>query len=148
MSISYRLTLAGDIPLQQVADLAAPHATETTAPAGNRLLSADLYAELGYLISITSGHHGYYDAEDDNDTYWEWEPEQYTDISFDMRTDDLADKGIRNMAAAVARILTRRTEDAALVQDGNHLLLTRTAGTIRKHRPSWWHHYHLHHHIT
>ncbi|WP_434739308.1 SitI3 family protein [Micromonospora sp. SH-82] len=147
MSFGYRLTLAGDIPLHQVAELVGSHTVETTSPAGTRLLTVDRYDEDGYLISITSGRHGYYDAEDD-DTHWEWEPEQYVDISFDMHTDDLVDKGIPNMVATVTRILTGRHEDAALVQNGSHLLLTRTAGVVRRHRPSWWDHYHLNHPIT
>ncbi|AYF30452.1 hypothetical protein CSH63_23985 [Micromonospora tulbaghiae] len=141
MSIGYRLTLAGDIPLRHVADLAAPDAAETPTPAADQLLSADLYEERGYLVSISSGRDGYYDAEDDDGAYWEWEPEEYVDISFDMRTDDMADKGVPNMVATVARVLAYRAEDAALVLNGNWLLLTRVGGTLRKHRPQWWAHY-------
>ncbi|MFG1953973.1 SitI3 family protein [Micromonospora sp. NPDC048830] len=141
MSISYRLTLAGDIPLRHVADLAAPDATETPTPAANRLLTCDRYEERGYLVSISSGRNGYYDAEDDADAYWEWEPEEYVDISFDMRTGDMADKGVPNMVATVARVLADRAEDAALVLNGNWLLLTRVGGILRRHRPQWWTHY-------
>jgi hypothetical protein len=60
-----------------------------------------------------------------------------------MRADDLVDKGIPNMMAAVARVLAGRPEDAALTQNGNWLLLTRVGGTVRKHRPTWWNHYGL-----
>ncbi|MEW2383671.1 SitI3 family protein [Micromonospora sp. NPDC047707] len=141
MSIGYRLTLAGDIPLRHVADLAAPDATETPTPAGHQLLSSDLYEERGYLVTISSGRNGYYDAEDDDDAHWEWEPEVYVDIGFDMRTDDMADKGVPNMVTTVARVLADRPEDAALVLNGNCLLLTRVDGTLRKHRPQWWAHY-------
>jgi hypothetical protein len=141
MSIGYRLTLAGDFPLRHVAEIAAPDAAETPTPAGNQLLSADLYDERGYLVSISSGHNGYYDAEDDDGAYWEWEPEEYVDVSFDMRTDDMVDKGVPNMVTTVARLLAERPEDAALVLNGNWLLLTRVGGTLRKHRPQWWAHY-------
>lgn len=58
-----------------------------------------------------------------------------------MRADDLVDKGIPNMMQAVARVLAARQEDAALVQNGNWLLLTRVEGTLRRHRPTWWSHY-------
>ena len=141
MSIYYRLTLAGDIPLRHVADIASPDATETPTLAGNQLLSSDLYEEHGYLVSINSGRHGYYDAEADDGAYWEWEPEVYVNISFDMRTDDMAGKGVPNMVVTVARVLADRTEDAALVLNGNWLLLTRVGGTLRKRRPQWWAHY-------
>ena len=49
MGIGYRLTLAGDIPLERLAEIGCPDATETPTPAGNRLLSADLNEERGYL---------------------------------------------------------------------------------------------------
>ena len=140
MSISYRLTLAGDIPLRHAADLVAPNATDTPTPGGHHLLSADLYHERGYLVTIRSGRHAYYDAEDD-DGYWEWEPEEYLDITFDIHTNDMTDKGIPNMVATVAEVVADRPEDAALVLNGNWLLLTRDGGVLRKHRPRWWANY-------
>jgi hypothetical protein len=142
MAIEYRLTLAGDIPLEQVADLAAPEATEEPALPGHpRLLSADLSEQCGYSVSIHAGSHGYYDAEDDDGSQWEWEPDPYVNITFRMRKNVPSDNGTRNMVAAVARVLAGRTEDAALVLNGNWLLLTRFAGVVRKHRPTWWSHY-------
>lgn len=139
MAVEFRLTLAGDIPLDQVAELVAPEATEKPAPPGYpRLFSADLYERCGYAVSITAGSHGYYDAENDDGSRWEWEPDTHVNIGFRMRADDMGDKGVPNMIATVARILTDRTEDAALVQDGNWLLLTRVAGTIRKHHTARW----------
>ncbi|WP_018790519.1 SitI3 family protein [Salinispora arenicola] len=139
MAIEFRLTLAGDIPLDQVAELAAPEATEKPIPPGHpRLLSADLYEQCGYAVSITEGSHGYYDAEDDDGARWEWEPDTYVNIGFRMRADDMGDKGIPNMLATVARVLNGRPEDAALVQDGNWLLLTRVGGTVRKHNVALW----------
>ncbi|MER7164954.1 SitI3 family protein [Micromonospora sp. NPDC000207] len=145
MSIWYRLTLAGDIPLRQVADLAAPHACETTFPPDGGVLTSDLYDECGYLVSITSGDNGYYDAEDDDGTQWEWEPERYVDIDFDMSKDDRADGGELNVVTTVARVLAARPEDAALVLNGNWVLLTRVAGQVRQHRPQWWETYGLGH---
>ncbi|MFG3421227.1 SitI3 family protein [Micromonospora sp. NPDC049460] len=142
MAVEFRLTLAGSAPLEEVAELAAADVTEMPTPTDNpRLFSARLYEERGYALTIYAGRHGYYDAEDDDGTRWEWEPETYVDLDFSMHADDLVDKGIPNMAAAVARVLAGRSEDAALVQNGNWLLLTRVAGRVRKHRQSWWDHY-------
>ncbi|GAB3138448.1 hypothetical protein GCM10027290_05830 [Micromonospora sonneratiae] len=72
---------------------------------------------------------------------WEWEPERCVNVDFAMRADDLLDKGIPNMVAAVARILAGRGADAALVQNGNYLLLIHTGGELREHRTTWWDHY-------
>ncbi|MER5338292.1 SitI3 family protein [Micromonospora sp. NPDC002717] len=137
MSISYRLTLAGDIPLEQIARMAAPGATETPTPAGNRLLSADLSDECGFVVSITSGTHGYYEAEDDGGL-WVWEPETYVDVGFHMRKDALTEKGRPHMLRTVGRILADRSEDAALVLNDNWLMLTRVDGTIRRHNEADW----------
>ncbi|SCF14018.1 hypothetical protein GA0070558_13256 [Micromonospora haikouensis] len=53
------------------------------------------------------------------------------------------------MIATVSRVLAGREGDAALIQDGNHLLLTRTNSvTHLHHRDDWWDHYHLTHLIT
>lgn len=142
MAVEFRLTLAGDVPLEDVAELAAVDVTEKPAPTANpRLLTARLYDQRGYALSVYSGDHGYFDAEDDDGSRWEWEPETYVDVDFSMSTDDLVDKGIPNMVAAVARILAGRNEDAALVQNGNYLLLTRIDGELRKRRTTWWSHY-------
>ncbi|MFY1703630.1 SitI3 family protein [Micromonospora sp. WMMA1923] len=149
MSVEFRLTLAGDLPLVDVAALTAATPDEQPTPSASpQLFSANLYDQRGYALSVHSGTHGYYWAEGDDDSPWEWEPDTYVNITFDMRADDLVDKGIPNMVATVARVLAGRDEDAALVQDGNYLLLTRTAGTIRRHRSSWWDHYHLDHLIA
>ncbi|MFC6019285.1 SitI3 family protein [Plantactinospora solaniradicis] len=138
MAIEYRLTLAGDIPLEQVAALAAPNATEASSPAGNRLLSVNLDEERGYSVSITSGRHGYYDAEDDGGAAWEWKPDKYVDVNFRMRKNDPSGKGTPNMVSAVGKVLAGRPEDAALVLDGNYLLLTRVNGILRKHNLATW----------
>ncbi|MEO3747983.1 SitI3 family protein [Plantactinospora sp. B5E13] len=131
MSIDYRLTLSGDIPLDEVAALAAPEAVETSTSRGERMLTAALYDERGYVVDITSGSSGYYDAEDDG-ALWVWEPDSYVDVDFHMRKDSLMDLGVPNMLAAVARVLNGRTEDAALVLNGNWLLLSRVNGSIHK----------------
>ena len=139
MAIEFRLTLGGDMPLEQIAALAAPEATEEPAlPGYPRLFSADLYDQLGYAITILKGRNGYFDANDDNGKLWEWEPENYVDITFRMRFDGGGEMGVPNVMATVARILEARTEDAALILIGDLLLLTRFNGTIRKHNVDQW----------
>ncbi|KXK62667.1 hypothetical protein AWW66_07010 [Micromonospora rosaria] len=143
MGIDYRLTLAGDIPLEQVAVLVAPEGSCTSTDAGHpRLLTVDCTTERGFGVSVFAGSNGYFDAEDDDGTPWEWEPDRYVNVIFDMANDQ-PDTATADMVAAVARVLADRPEDAALVLDNNWLLLTRTAGMLRTHRPTWWDNYGL-----
>ncbi|GGL92933.1 SitI3 family protein [Micromonospora yangpuensis] len=144
MGIDYRLTLAGDIPLEEVAHLIAPHRFRESTNAGYpRLLTADLTTEQGFGVSVIAGSNGYFDAEDDDGTQWEWEPERYVNVTFDMTKNDPPETATADMVATVARILTNRPENAALVLNNNWLLLTRTDGTLRKHRAAWWDNYRL-----
>ncbi|MGC4808695.1 SitI3 family protein [Micromonospora sp. DT233] len=149
MGVEFRLILAGDPAVEEVAALTALDPREKPQPAANpRLFTARLYDQRGYAVTVRAGTHGYYEAESDGDSRWEWEPETYVNVTFSMRADDLADKGIPNMATAVARVLAGQGEDAALIQDGNHLLLTRAGGIVRIHHADWWNHYRLAHLVT
>ncbi|MBQ1075611.1 hypothetical protein KBX06_20955 [Micromonospora sp. C31] len=138
MSITYRLTLAGDVPLEQLAELVAGEVTETTTYSGDRMLTADLNEECGYAVSIVAGSQGYYGAESDGGVPWEWEPATYVETDFHMRKDTLMDKGRPNMLRTVGRVLADRPEDAALVLNDNWLLLTRIDGVIRRHNEADW----------
>jgi len=138
MATEFRLILEGDIPLRHVADIAAPEAREVVEPGYRPRLSADLYEQLGYAITIVSGNNGYYDAESGNSDLWVWEPESYAKITFYIGAGDIGDLGVPNMFAAVARVLEARPEDAALIQNSNWLLLTRVNGTIRNHNLDLW----------
>ncbi|MFF3868821.1 SitI3 family protein [Micromonospora sp. NPDC001898] len=150
MGVEFRLIIVGNPPVEEIAALTAAHPDETPRPTANPgLFTARLYDQRGYAITVRSGTHGYYEAEIDDGTRWEWEPETYVNITFSPHTDDLADKAIPNMITTVAKVLAGRDEDAALIQDGNHLLLTRTNGVIHlHHHTDWWNHYHLTHLIT
>ncbi|GIJ30790.1 hypothetical protein Vqi01_59520 [Micromonospora qiuiae] len=143
MAVDFRLTLAGDVPLEHVAALVATDAAGRPQPTDTdpRLFSARLYDTCGYALSVYSGSNGYFDAEDDDGSRWEWEPQTYVDIDFSMRADTIIDLGIPTMVKAVARVLAGRQEDAAFVQNGNWLLLTRVAGHVRRRSPTWWSHY-------
>jgi hypothetical protein len=141
VSIDFRLTLAGELSVDEVADCAALSTEERPAPVAGYpgLLSADLYNPYGFALSIVAGRDGYYDAKDDDGAEWEWEPGTYVDVDFHMGKDDIAGKGIPNMLAVTARVLACRPEDAALVFNGDLLLFTRTSGVLRKHnRRRWW----------
>ncbi len=142
MAVEYRLTLAGDIPVEQVAECAVPDPAERPQPTQfGGMLSARLYDRYGFALSVTPGRNGYYDAQDDG-SRWEWELDAYVDIDFGTRADDLVDKAIPHMLTVVARVLECRREDVALVQNGSLLLVTRVDGVLRKHnRARWWDHY-------
>ncbi|MEU8182120.1 SitI3 family protein [Micromonospora sp. NPDC049047] len=139
MATEYRLTLAGDIPLDVLAGVVAPDGTEESAVDGRpRVLSADLSDRCGYTVSIHAGSHGYFEAEDGGGAMWEWEPERYVTIGFRLVKGESSDRATRAMLASVARVLDERSEDAALILDADWLLLTRFSGTLRRHAPSWW----------
>ncbi len=107
MGIEYRLTLAGNIPLEDLASLVAPHGVEeSTLPGYPRLLTADLGEEIGYTVTVSAGSSGYFDAEDDDGTQWEWEPDTYTNIIFDLRKNNPPEDVVPTMVSAVARVLT------------------------------------------
>jgi hypothetical protein len=140
MAIEYWLTLAGDVPVEQVAERALPDPDERptgTAP----LLAADLYDRYGFFITVLAGKNGYIDAESDAGM-WEWEPANYVEVTFRMEKNADPDRALLNMLEVVRRVLETGSEDAALVQNGNSLLLTRFDGELVKHRrDSWWSNY-------
>ena len=140
MATEYRLTLAGDTPAVEVAERAMPDAQER--PVGEpHLLAADLYEKYGFELIILAGRQGYFDAESDSGL-WEWEPDPYIAVTFRMEKNADSDRATVNMLLAVRRILLTGPEDAALVLDGNYLLLNRVDGNLVKHRrDTWWQHY-------
>ena len=137
MSLDYRLTLADGAPVEQVAARGWPDLDER--PTGTvPLLSANLAGRYGFNVSIRAGQHGYVDAMSD-DGQWEWEPGDYVNVAFHV--DKSADFGILviNMLTVVRRLLTSGQEDAALVLNGDILILARFNGEVAKHnRETWW----------
>lgn len=146
MGIDYHLTLGGDVSLQRVAELVGPQviADRRESPDDPPRYSADLTEQAGYAVSVYGGRHGYYDAEDDDGSQWEWQPDVYVNVSFRMSKNDESEAGTPSMVAAVGRVLAGVTQDAALILNGNWLLLTRVGGRLRKHRPAWWNNYDVH----
>ena len=140
MATEYRLTLAGDPPLVEVAERALPEPDDR--PAGTpQLLSANLYDRYGFEVVFRADSNGYLDAESDTGL-WIWEPETSVSVRFRMEKTAGSDRATVNMLLAVRRILLTGPEDAALVLDGNYLLLNRVDGNLVKHRrDTWWQHY-------
>jgi hypothetical protein len=142
MGVEYALILAGDLPVQEVAECALSDAGERpTATMSPGHFSVGLYESHGFWLSVRSSRDAYFEADDDG-SVWTWEPDTYLDITFAMGKDDQYEKRTSNMLAFVARVLDCRAEDAALVLNGDLLLLTRVNGVLRKHnRETWWDHY-------
>ena len=137
MAIDYDLTLAGSPPVERVAERAFPEHGERpvgTAP----LLSAALP---GFGVTVLAGAAAYLDVATDQGS-WEWEPATYVTIGF--RLDKLTDRSraVIDMLTVVRRVLASGPEDAALVLNGDILLLTRLDGILTKHhRDTWWSNY-------
>ncbi|MFF5076274.1 SitI3 family protein [Actinoplanes sp. NPDC000266] len=140
MALEYRLTLAGDTPVNQVAARAFPEADER--PTGVApLLARDHLEKYGFGVSILAGRHGYLDLQTD-DGSWEWEPDSYVRVSF--RMDKFADSRdtVTKVLIVVRRLLETGTEDATFDFNGDVLLFARRDGEIVKHRrDSWWKRY-------
>lgn len=140
MAIEYNLTVAGAVSGERVAERAFPDAGER--PLGTvPVLTADLTNQQGFVATVVSGKGRYIDVLAD-DGPWEWEPRPYVTVGF--RLDKDADRGwaVTNMLTVVRRVLTSGSEDAALVLNGDILLLTRLSGVlVRHHRADWWTHH-------
>ena len=140
MALEYELTLCGDIPVEMIARRAFPD--ESERPTGTpSLLSVALYEKLGFAVSVVSGTNGYVEGSAD-DGRWEWEPAKFVSLTFHMDKSANPHWKIANMIEVVRRVLDNGTEDAALTQNGDVLLLTRFDGVLVKHRrEGWWDHY-------
>ena len=140
MSLDYRLTLAGAIPVEQIAERALPSPDERptgTAP----LLSVRLAERYGFDVSVHAGRNGYVDALSDNGE-WEWEPADYVDVSFHVDKVTEMDVVAINLLTVTRRVLNSGPEDAALVLNGDILLLARFQGALVKHNhEKWWSYY-------
>lgn len=137
MALEYRLTLAGDVPAEEVARRVLPVAAESPAEIAP-VLQADLRESHGFTVAIRAGKNAYVSADSD-DGLWEWEADAYVSVAF--RVDKEADHqwAAVNMLTIVWRALEIGREDAALVFNGDLLLLTRIDGVVAKHhRDGWW----------
>ncbi|WP_051799071.1 SitI3 family protein [Catenuloplanes japonicus] len=153
MGIEYRLSLAGRRSSAAVAARAMPELAPGLSSAGSSsaglssaglvgadLLSVDLYRSHGFCLTIVSRDRGLVDLGPDG-----WELGAHTTVSFDMEKNvefDRSAQSLRTMLTVVGRVLETGAEDAALVLNGDVVLLTRVAGTLVKYRRAdWWDHY-------
>lgn len=125
---------------QRVAERAMPEPSE--GPTGTApLLSADLRERLGFELTLRAGRSRYVSARGDDD-WWEWEPSPYVSLTFHMDRSEHVQWQVLNMLPIVDRVLGAGIEDAALVLNGDVLLLTRLNGGLTKqHRVDWWENY-------
>lgn len=140
MALEYRLTLAGETPVNQVAERAFPEAGERPTGTAPRL-AVDHKERYGFDVTIVAGRDGYLDLETD-DGSWEWEPESYVRVGF--RLDKFADArwAVTNVLAVVRRVLDTGREDATFDFNGDILLFDRRNGELTKHRhDTWWERY-------
>jgi hypothetical protein len=140
MALEYRLTIAGDTPVNQVAERAFPEADERPTGVAPRL-AADHKEKYGFDVTVVAGQGGYFDLETD-DGSWEWEPEFYVRVEF--RLDKSADArwAVTNLLTVVRRVLDTGPEDATFDFNGDILLFVRHDGDLTKHRlGTWWERY-------
>jgi hypothetical protein len=140
VALEYRLTLAGETPVNQVAERAFPEASERPVGTAPRLF-ADHTENYGFGVTVVAGRDGYLDLQTD-DGSWEWEPDAYVRIGF--RLDKSADArwAVTNMLTVVRRVLDSGPEDATFDFNGDVLLFARRNGKLTKHRhDTWWERY-------
>jgi hypothetical protein len=137
MALEYGLTLAGDASAEQVAERALPVAVQSP-PEIAPVLSADMRDSHGFTVTLLARRHGYIEAESD-DGLFVWEPEAYVSVGFRIDKEADVEWAVVNMLTVVWRALETGSEDAALVLNGDLLVLTRFDGVLVKlHRDGWW----------
>ena len=146
MSLEYRLTLAGTVPIVEVAARAFPDPADRPAPdEDGKTLSADLDDRYGFTADLITTTGRYYSAPPeagDDFEYWEWEPAVSVDLTFRFTWDgDRFPAAFRAVVTAIAQVLASGTEDAAIMVSGDTVLLTRVNGVVTKHDRGWWEHY-------
>lgn len=140
MALEYRLTLAGDTPVGEVAERAFPEPSERPIGIAPQL-TADHKQAYGFDVTVQAGRDGYLDLETD-DGSWEWEPASYVRVAF--RLDKFADArwAVTNVLTVVRRVLDTGPEDATFDFNGDLLLFARRDGELTKHRrETWWERY-------
>jgi hypothetical protein len=138
MPTEFQLVIETAAGPAELAARAFPGAEESFS-GPSTLLSADLYAEYGFGLSVLHAGNGYFDTDPVRGT-GPWQPERYTVFVFGLENSS-SDRAIVNMVAAVNRVLTSGTEDVIFVLNSDWLLLDRTGGVLTRRRPDWWDNY-------
>jgi hypothetical protein len=116
MAIDYSLIVPGPMTEAELADRLGPAASDAVT------------------VTITRGKDGYFA---DDDLGWELEPKRYVRATF-RAANERSDEAATTVAALVQRVLDGGDEDLALLQLGEHLLLERANGEVRRVPSSFW----------
>lgn len=137
----YTLTLAAALSAEELAARAMPEpAHRPTGRPG--LATADLYDSHGFALTVVTGkQNGYVEADSDLGVF-EWEPADYSLVTFDLGKTDEIGRALAAVLTVVRRVLDSGDEDAVLVENDDVLLLKRFGGVLVKHgRADFWEHH-------
>jgi hypothetical protein len=70
-----------------------------------------------------------------------WKPAPFVAVTFRLHSAADSHWAVLTMLPIVRRLLDSGPEDAALLLNGDVLLLTRFGDGVVKHRSTWWNHY-------
>jgi hypothetical protein len=134
VAVFYDLILIGDLSaddfVARVYDDALP--APTFAPS-NKARVADETQRFGFWLTLLEGTDGYFQDDD-----WEIEPARYLDVEFRVDKDSPPEQVNVNVRRFVERALATGDEDAALINNGNTLLLERRDGQVRRVPSAFW----------
>jgi hypothetical protein len=134
MAIECSLILAGNSPPEALLSRLFPSAaSRPDFDVSGRVWIADLRERMGFELRLLQGTQGYFGAQADKE-YWTWELDSYLNLGFRFNKFFARNVSLRHMLEMVARILATGDEDAALIQNGNELLLLREAGKLTRFR--------------
>ncbi|MFI5915110.1 SitI3 family protein [Dactylosporangium sp. NPDC051541] len=141
VAIEYSLSVSGPTPVAQVAQRAVGDPRVPLTP-WRDVLNADLSNSHGYSISVRQIRDAYFSAAGDSESAdeLEWEVPIGVTVTYTLVNEPgWTVPAERNMLASVAAVLAAGAEDAALLQNGDVLLLTRVGGVVHKvRRDRWW----------
>ena len=132
MALECSLIVSGSLSPRDLVDRAFPdQAARPDFEISGPVWSADLRERLGFVLRLRQGEQGYFEAES-GDEVWTWEPDRYLNLGFAF--DKEADRGAsrREMLAIVARVLATGGENAALILNGDTVLLRREGGELTR----------------
>jgi hypothetical protein len=131
MALEYTLILSDAAAPQELLPRAFPEAAERPSfEVSHGVWLADLKERLGFLLNLRQGTRGYFEADAGGEALWTWEPERYLHVGFRLDKEFPRGQAQRNLLAIVARLLATGAEDAALIFNGDTLLLRREAGRL------------------
>jgi hypothetical protein len=134
MATECSLILAGNSPIDAFLSRLFPSgASQPDFHVSGRVWIADLHERMGFELRLLQGAQGYFGAEA-GEEYWTWELNNYLNLGFRFDKFFPRDVSLRHMLQMVARILETGDEDAAMIQNGNELLLFRKAGKLTRFR--------------